>query len=547
MSQRRRFFTICRLTAVSVTLLTLGSVPSRADAPPPAIDHVAQNQRPKFLVHVWITGKKTCMYNEGDTLKLNIRCEEDAFLYVLYQQADGKTYQIFPNSGHPDNQIKGMQDVHLPDVDDAFRWVITPPLGHEVVKVIASKKPVDALSLPGLKEQRFNPVTGDQIGAAAKQLAKEPENLWTENDIPIQTVPKGVPTEPDEHKRFGVFFGVAKYEFNDVKVARYGEKADMNLRLSENDAEDTSRVFRQFCGLADSHTYCRSDEVTKERMRAEITEWLPSVSQPGDTVFIYFSGHGAQIVDDDGDDKDQTDELLITYNALDVPALNALLEQRKQGQLVPQWESLLNGLDPEVHSVYQQAFAAAGGDANQDEASEKASKQVQAFLLRRTAVSDDEMGHWLQKLDGRHVVVMADACHSGGMAATGLGGTKGLEASVRRRRPAGFTFLKKSLIRLKDLNQPSLTLLAAATEPTSTLESSGDRNSWFTTYVLERLNGSPGPVDTQQVFEHTKDQIARRFVRTNARRLAVGNPPLETFEPMLTTTEPTPVVLKPAQ
>ena len=101
-------------------------------------------------------------------LELKVRCEDDAYLYVLYQQADGKIYQIFPNSGQPDNRVKAMQDVQVPALDDAFRWVVGPPFGKEIIKVIASKKPVDALSLPGLKEEHFNPVTQEQVAGAGR-------------------------------------------------------------------------------------------------------------------------------------------------------------------------------------------------------------------------------------------------------------------------------------------------------------------------------------------------------------------------------------------
>ena len=33
-----------------------------------------------------------------------------------------------------------------------------------------------------------------------------------------------------------------------------------------------------------------NDEATRKDIEEAITQWLPSVSRPGDTVFIYFSG-----------------------------------------------------------------------------------------------------------------------------------------------------------------------------------------------------------------------------------------------------------------
>jgi len=40
--------------------------------------------------------------------------EEDAYLYALYQQADGKIYQIFPNAGQKDNHVRPKHTSRFP-------------------------------------------------------------------------------------------------------------------------------------------------------------------------------------------------------------------------------------------------------------------------------------------------------------------------------------------------------------------------------------------------------------------------------------------------
>ena len=42
--------------------------------------------------------------------------------------------------------------------------------------------------------------------------------------------------------------------------------------------------------------------------------------------------------------------------------------------------------------------------------------------IRRTALTDDTFGRWIQDLDGRRVVLILDTCHSAGQAA----GQKGI-------------------------------------------------------------------------------------------------------------------------
>lgn len=40
-------------------------------------------------------------------------------------------------------------------------------------------------------------------------------------------------------------------------------------------------------------------------------EWVVRESQPGDTVWIHYSGHGGRVEDQDGDEDDGYDETLI--------------------------------------------------------------------------------------------------------------------------------------------------------------------------------------------------------------------------------------------
>jgi Domain of unknown function (DUF4384)/Caspase domain len=513
------------LAAVLLLGLASASATAQDQAPappggPPRIDQQVVNDRPGFLVRAWVD-KKSMVYAEGETLTLRVRSEQDALLYVLYQQADGKIFQIFPNAGQPDNRIKGMQDLQIPDPDDAFRWVITAPLGPEVIKVIASKEPIDALALPGLREGRFNPVSSDQIAGAGREMGKQAANRWTEHDLRIKTVRKGEPTEPVEvGRRVGVFFGVSQHQFNDEdfqaqqeifkELEKQGKKPRppkaMNLTCPVNDAADMAEKFKQVGRLSEVRVF-RNSEATHANMREVITQWLPAHTRPGDTVFIYFSGHGAQIDDDDGDEKDKQDEILVPFDSMSIGALNVLVGRAKAGGLDPALAGRVQGLVNGSRRVYQQTLAKFGGKTAPG-AEEKADAAAMGFLEHQTCLTDDEMGHWVQKLDGRRVVVILDACRSGGMKKGDDMATKGLDGRGARGR---FDFLTGEFARLKDLDQPSLTVLTAATEEQNSLENRTHRNGYFTAYLLELLGGPDGPVDMKKAAEYTTAKLDEMF------------------------------------
>ncbi|MDR3636240.1 MAG: DUF4384 domain-containing protein [Isosphaeraceae bacterium] len=544
MTQRRPYSTAYRLLALAAVLLAVNPSPSRGQAPPP-IDRQAQNDRPKFLVRVSVD-KEYRIYGEGESLTLKVRCEEDAYLYVLYQQADGKIFQIFPNSGQPDNRIKGKQDVRVPDLDDAFRWVVGPPFGHEVVKVIASKKPVDALSLPGLKEGRFNPVTVEQVEGAAKQLAKEPANVWSEHDLAIQTVRKGVPTTPpDAHKRFGVFFGVSDYEFNELAAASSSKHEGPNVKHPALDAEDMAALLKQNARLNDARLY-RNAEATRGQMKQAITEWLPSVSRPGDTVFIFFAGHGTQVPDDANDEADGQDEVLLTSDFIDLSILMEMGKRFKDGTAPAAWKERFDRLAPTAQQLLDKARAAAAGVTDEQEKNKIFARyggEIEGYLLRQTAVDDDEMGHWIQKLDGRHVVVIVMACHSGGLTPSNRNGNKGLE-SPGRAEARSFDFLKDAFVRLKDLDQPSLTVMTAAAEAESAIGFNAQRNAFYTVNLKQVVEKNAAPLDARQAHEQCKLAMAAAFSEINDELRKNNLKPVTPHVPQFFSTENTPVFLK---
>lgn len=542
MTERRLLSIAC-----AAVLVAWGSRPSWGQAPPaPGIDQQVQNDRPKFLVRVSVD-RPYRIYGEGETLKLKVRCEEDAYLYVLYQQADGKIFQIFPNSGTPDNRIKGKQDVHVPDVDDAFRWVVGPPFGHEVVKVIASKKPVDVLSLPGLKEGRFNPVTIEQVDGAGKQLAKEAANVWSEHDLKIQTVRKGVPTTPpDAGKRFGVFFGVSEYDYNDLSAAASESKKGPNVIHPARDAEDLAALLKRDAKLNDLRLY-RNAEATRAQMKQSITEWLPSVSKPGDTVFIFFAGHGTQVPDDASDEADRQDEVLLTSDFIDFGILTEMNKRFKDGTAQQAWKGPFDRLAPEVQRLIDEGRAAVNAATDKKEKDAVGAKYgglIEGYLLRQTAVDDDEMGHWVQKLDGRHVVVIIMACHSGGLMPAGRLGEKGLGDDRPAPRVREFQFLKDMAVRLKDLDQPSLTVMTAAAEAESAVGFEVQRNAFYTVHLMDVVKKGPAPLDARQAHERCKSAMASEFAEINEILRKNNKKEVTPHVPQFFSTETKPVYLK---
>ena len=122
-----------------------------------------------------------------------------------------------------------------------------------------------------------------------------------------------------------------------------------------NDARAMKDYVSSHLGFSDRDVRLLLDgEATRDNILRAIAEWLIEGTRQGDDVFLYYSGHGFQQRDDNGDETDGLDETLVP---VDVTV---------DGNGVP-----------------------------------------------RGMITDDEMAALLAQLPGRRVQVVIDACHSG--------------------------------------------------------------------------------------------------------------------------------------
>ena len=519
-------FSIVRFWIVSlVSIMTVGgplvaqepAATSPADpTAPPGLENQLFNEKPSFLVGAQVN-RALREYRQGDALTINVTSEEDAYLYVLYQQADGQTFQVYPNKFQPDNLVKARQAVRVPAESDLFRWKVGAPFGKEIIKVIASKEPVDILSKPDLKKGRFNPVNKQAIKGIEIELGDDKPIHWGETDVEIHTFPNTQPPEASLAKRYGVFFGVSKHHYDKYVVEANGKDASMDLFACHRDAQKLAEAMRT-AGRLDGIKIFTNETATKANMQDAITNWLPSISRPGDTVVIYFSGHTGQLPDESGDEADGQDEFLVPHDIFgptQFKAMEKLYDEKK-----------LSDHDRKDFEALRSVVEELGPDAG-------------LKLIEATAVTDDQMARWVQRLDGRQVIFISDSCHSGGFA-EGETNFKGLASDAR------FDFLQNEAGRLKDLGQSNHALLCAAHTNEIAQERDEKDMSVLTYCLVDYLNRPNGAQRIEDCFKFCETDMQRYFDEWNKKRAAAGNPkPVTPSHPFLLNHCQQPVFLKP--
>jgi hypothetical protein len=344
-SRRRAGFVL----VVSILL----SAPAKAQPADPPAEKPASfpgaclfNSVPPFFIHVAVKDYKDGTYQEDDTLTVLCRSERDAHLYLLYHQADGSTVLIFPNATRPSNRVRAREIVAIPGPDSGkVRIRIRAPFGREVLQVVASVKPIAELDGLDVTQPRFPLVGAEVIERVATQLAQE-RALWAEHRVPIQALPKKERPAPRKAARVGLFIGVGNYV--DTRIAKPHEE----LR---NSAVVMHKAMLERGGLDPGRTKLVLDEqATRANLEELILRWLPSASRPGDTVFLYFSGHAGQIDDITGTEADEKTELLGPYD-------------------------------------------------------------LDARRVRESSILDVTLARWIEELEGRQVVLILDTCHAAGV------------------------------------------------------------------------------------------------------------------------------------
>lgn len=127
---------------------------------------------------------------------------------------------------------------------------------------------------PGLRAQNTAPAQQDDSVKSRDLLVRK---LPTKNVA--GTVPRG----------YALVIGVSKYENLDPAE---------NLRFPESDAQGVYRVLisKEAGALPSENVHLLiGSAATRDRIRQELTGWLPSVVRPEDTVVVFFAGHGFSI------------------------------------------------------------------------------------------------------------------------------------------------------------------------------------------------------------------------------------------------------------
>lgn len=194
-------------------------------------------------------------------------------------------------------------------------------------------------------------------------------------------------------------------------------------------------------------------EVTTANIRKNLQEQLLAKAHPGDAAVFFYSGHGTQVPDMDGDERDESDEAICTYD-MDASAPN-------------EW------------------------------------------------LTDDVLRHELSLLKTNRVTIVLDCCHSGtgtrGVESDAAAGVRYFDLGFGRRLDI-YRDLSVSTGMKTPSNNPQHVLLAACASHEIAREE-WSKGGYFTLALVKALDKGGDASPLEELYGGIREDIARRMFK----------------------------------
>ncbi len=109
-------------------------------------------------------------YARGERVRLFVQTSKDAYVTVLNVDPAGETTVLFPNQYQSDNLVRARRAVEVPDPNSRSQVVVSGPVGTELIKVVASTRPIPLFEARQLSEAGPFRTVRTQPGGTARSL-----------------------------------------------------------------------------------------------------------------------------------------------------------------------------------------------------------------------------------------------------------------------------------------------------------------------------------------------------------------------------------------
>lgn len=147
------------LTVAQTAIYDAGPPPGRTDAGDDALQVVAWVDRADYT------------YAIGESVRIYVKTNKDAYVTVLNTDPAGESTRLFPNRHQSDNFVRANQTLEVPGPGSRSRIMVTGTVGDELLKVVASTSPVSLFEGQQLSDSGPFQVVRTQARRTARSLS----------------------------------------------------------------------------------------------------------------------------------------------------------------------------------------------------------------------------------------------------------------------------------------------------------------------------------------------------------------------------------------
>jgi Domain of unknown function (DUF4384) len=158
--------------------------------------------RPGSLQMSLTVDRPDATYAIGETVKMTLITNEEAYVTVFAVGASGQVVQLFPNRYQTDNHVQGGHPIEIGGGNSGAKVTVTGPVGAELIKVVASSKPVTVVSEAQLQNRHVFRTVGGGVQTLVRDLqittdqAVQGDNKIALANYPLRTIASRVSAAP---------------------------------------------------------------------------------------------------------------------------------------------------------------------------------------------------------------------------------------------------------------------------------------------------------------------------------------------------------------
>ncbi len=254
----------------------------------------------------WIPDAASTVFVENDRVAFRISSDEDGFLYVFYQNVNGRVSLLYPNDlkNSNDEVVKKIEDFdnaigagEEKSIPDAGMWIrATAPYGCEYLLTVVTSKRLQADKLRALVDSgaALSGISSADFGELCKGVL---ENTAFSEDGTLKYGACRLSTAVLENQEAkDAYLAAPKTYFVGIGIDKYESDAVPNLPSCVNDVTRLATILQKQGSLDPANTLLITNaDADADHIKFLFGSYLPELLRPCDRVIVHWSSHGATI------------------------------------------------------------------------------------------------------------------------------------------------------------------------------------------------------------------------------------------------------------